>query len=545
MFPVERKAGIDEKLCIGCGICPNRCPFGAITITNIPEEQGSPIHRYGRNGFHLYGLPTPLFGKVVGVIGKNGIGKSTAIKIIAGQLAPNLGEDAPSKHKLLERFKGTEAQQIFERIAAGALTVSYKPQQVDLIPTIASGTVADLLRKADERGLLQSIAEKLDLINVLERDIKAISGGELQRVAIAAAVLKKADVYIFDEPTTYLDIAQRLKLSSFIRSLADEKTAVMVVEHDLIVLDAMADLVHIIYGKEGAYGIVSHPKTGRTGINTYLDGYIRDENMRFRDTAITFTSRPPSKKQKPATLTAWTHMQKALDTFKLEIGPGTIFRDEVVGVVGENGIGKTSFVKILAHILPPDAGSVESKIRVAYKPQYLDSSSDELVASVLHTALSTGETLLRPLDLQPLLLKQLNQLSGGELQRVAIAHCLGQDADVYLLDEPSAYMDIEQRLILSKVVRDIAQQRGRTIIVVDHDLLFLDYISDRLLVFDGVPSLHGLSHGPFSMEEGMDKFLRKVDLTFRRDPETNRPRANKQGSQMDREQKETSKRYYS
>src|SRR3972149_7785448 len=72
-----KKVIIDEQLCIGCGICIKKCPYDAIDIINLPEELDKPpIHRYGRNGFHLYNLPIPIFGKVVGIVGRNGIGKS-------------------------------------------------------------------------------------------------------------------------------------------------------------------------------------------------------------------------------------------------------------------------------------------------------------------------------------------------------------------------------------------------------------------------------------------------------------------------------------
>jgi len=141
-------------------------------------------------------------------------------------------------------------------------------------------------------------------------------------------------------------------------------------------------------------------------------------------------------------------------------------------------------------------------------------------------------------------LNKLNELSGGELQRVAIAHCLQQDADLYLLDEPSAFLDSEQRLVLSKIVRDFIEQKGASAMIVDHDLLFVDYISDRLIVFEGKPAVEGNVTGPFEMEDGMNKFLKELQITLRRDPETNRPRVNKLDSRLDREQKEKGNYYY-
>jgi len=152
--------------------------------------------------------------------------------------------------------------------------------------------------------------------------------------------------------------------------------------------------------------------------------------------------------------------------------------------------------------------------------------------------------LINPLHIKPLFMKKLNELSGGELQRVSIALCLSQDADLYLLDEPSAYLDVEQRLIVSKIIGDFMDQKGSTALIVDHDLLFIDYISQNLIVFDGKPAIEGRVDGPFTMEEGMNLFLKGVGVTFRRDNESHRPRANKVGSFKDREQKDKGKLYY-
>src|SRR3989338_372458 len=319
----DNKPKINEEMCTGCSICAHRCPFNAISIINLPEELDKPpIHQYGENGFHLYSLPTPIFGKVVGIVGVNGIGKSTAIKILAGVLEPNLGE-LDSKRvdygKLIDYFKGTEAQIFFEKVKDKKIKISYKPQQIDLIPKQVKGKVRGLLEKVDEKKELGKIAKQMEIENILDNDIAKISGGELQRVAIAAAVLKKANLYIFDEPTSYLDVRQRINVSRFIKSLADEKTAVVVIEHDLIVMDYMADLIHIMYGKEGCYGIVSQLKAGKAGINSYLEGYIKEDNIRFRDHRIKFEVKPPLKKGKENILTEWPIMEKKLGRFRLEV----------------------------------------------------------------------------------------------------------------------------------------------------------------------------------------------------------------------------------
>ena len=558
-----QKVSISESLCVGCGICPRICPFGALDIINLPEELNtSPIHRYGENSFALYNLPVPIFGKVVGLLGRNGIGKSTAMKILAGVTMPNFEDenkgfpkdgiknDNKSTYRdLVNHFKGSEAQAYFEKLEKGEIKVSFKPQQVEMIPRNFSGTVKELLEKVNEKNKLQEVVDILELNQILDRDITQISGGELQRVAIAACVLKDANVYFFDEPTSYLDIKQRLKVAKFIQSLATPDTAVIVIEHDLIILDYVTDFIHLIYGKESAYGIVSQLKPTKKGINTYLSGFMKDENVRFRDHAIKFEAHPEDNEISILKLLSWNEFDKQLGDFKLHVKEGTMHRSDVVGVLGENGIGKTTFVKeLVAASKGEETGAVVTatetikELKVAYKPQQIP-SSDEITRVYLAQALRYEVQLIKPLNIEPLLDSPLNELSGGELQRVVIAKTLAEDADIYLLDEPSAYLDVEQRLIIGKAIRTHIAVNDCSAIIIDHDLTFIDYVSDKIMVFKGESGILGNATGPYSVTDGMNNLLEYLDITVRRDQETKRPRLNKFDSVLDREQKKN-KKYY-
>jgi ATP-binding cassette subfamily E protein 1 len=541
---------ISEELCTGCGICVHKCPFRAIFIINLPQElEGRCIHRYGPNGFALYELPIPRAGSVSGLVGQNGIGKTTALEILAGNLGPNLGsQEAAQPRALNEFFKGSELQAYFARIKS--IKTAYKPQAIDGLPKVVKGKVGSLLAKVDERNAVGELAEALELKEVLDRSIKLLSGGELQRLAIAATAAREADIYYFDEPSSHLDVYQRLNAARVIRGLAGAGKAVLVVEHDLAMLDYMCDYVHVLYGEPRAYGVVSSPRGVRVGINVFLDGYLREENVRFRREPIRFEVRPPSKARVAGrAMFSYPKLKKRFKGFELEVAPSSVYAGEVIGVVGPNAIGKTTFVRMLAGELKPTIGRLDFKLAVAHKPQYLKIEFDGTVEAWLHELIGEFDSafdpeILQPLEVRPLLERGLGELSGGELQRIAIAACLGQPADVYLIDEPSAYLDVEQRLQMARVIRRVIEKREAAAFVVDHDVLSVDFISDRLLVFTGEPSRAGKTHGPFGMREGMNMFLRDVGVTFRRDPQTGRPRANKPGSGLDRKQRERGEYFY-
>ena len=545
-----KKPIIAEELCVGCGICVHKCPFGAIHIENLPEELEVPVHQYGENSFRLYRLPIPKEHRVLGIIGSNGIGKTTALKILSSEIVPNFGDwtaKTLDKEKVLEYFRGSELQAYFEKREEGMETVM-KPQYIDRIPKVVSGTVEEVVGAADERGVSTELMKTLDMESCMERKITNLSGGELQRLAIIAAMSRESDIYYFDEPSSYLDIYQRLNVARSIRDLAEEKT-VIVVEHDLAVLDYLSDYVHILYGVPGVYGIVSSPLGVRVGINAYLEGYLKDENVRFRSQRIAFDVLGEREKSVGKTILSYPELEKTFTGFNLRVESGTLHEREIIGIIGPNATGKSTFVKMLAGIEGPDNTTIETEVTVAYKPQYIRRDADGTVRELLRSAggNESGQyksEIIAPLELERILDSTVEELSGGELQRTAIAICLTQEADIYLLDEPSAYLDIEQRLNMTKTVRRKIENAEKCALVVEHDTVSVDYISDNAIVFSGDQGIHGSASQPLSMREGMNRFLRDVGVTFRRDHDTNRPRANKRDSQLDRQQKSSGEYYY-
>jgi ATP-binding cassette subfamily E protein 1 len=547
------KPVISEELCVGCGICVHKCPFEAIHIINLPEGlEEELVHQFGLNGFRLFRLPTPKPGLVTGLLGPNGIGKTTAISILSGELVPNIGnlDVEPTWEPVLDKYSGTELHDYFKKISNSDIKPALKPQYVDSLPKVFSGKVLELLAKLSESDKLEEIITELGLKHTLEQNLDELSGGELQRLAIAATLVKEADIYFFDEPSSYLDIFQRLKVARIIKRLAEEKL-VVVVEHDLAVLDFLADNVNVLYGSEGAYGIIAHPSKVRNAINIYLNGYLRDENVRFRDRPITFTSSPPRTEWTSEILLRFPELKKEFPGFRLETKSGVIHEGEVVGVVGSNSTGKTTFVEMLAGKLEPTEGKVDIKTEVSYKPQYIKLDFGGTVEELFFTEVGEAyesqffETEIKhPLNLEKLKNKLINTLSGGELQRVAIALALTRNADIYLIDEPSAYLDSNQRMEAAKTIRRVMEKAGTSAMIVDHDVYFIDLVSDSIMVFGGEPSVHGDAVGPLDLRTGMNRFLKDVDITFRRDPDTHRPRINKPDSRLDREQKGSGEYFY-
>ncbi|MFW9929256.1 MAG: ribosome biogenesis/translation initiation ATPase RLI [Candidatus Thorarchaeota archaeon] len=555
------KPVIHEKRCLHdrCAICVKACPIEAITTVNIPDavDEEEPVHYYTDSTFKLYRLPQISTNRIVGLLGENAIGKSTVMEILAGNIIPN-GGDPESKNlkEFLRNFNIPGISRYLENVYSREMKIGYKKQDLlSFIKQNGNRTVKEVLEFTGNHTELDYYINYLDLKELLNKKVKILSGGELQRTAIASTFLTNCDIYLVDEPCTYLDVKQRLKLREiFVKQIIQNKS-VIVVEHDIAILDYLSDYINILFGSPHVFGMVSRAIATKKGINSFLNGFLADENISIRSKPINFRKTAKERKFDGTTIKKISYDKYTIKIgeFTLNVNEGSIYQGEVLIILGENGLGKTTFAHSLIEILQRESTRFQFEFNdISIKEQILsrnfNGTVDQFLFEKTHKYLRNPDDkmhLLQPLGIWKLLDKQIKELSGGELQRVHIAGCLGLDADIYILDEPSAFLDSIERHKITSVIRNIAEKkRNKPIIAIEHDLQVADILGDRVLLFDGIPGHQGFTEGPFGKRDGMNRFLKNLGVTFRRDAETGRARINKPQSKIDREQQDIGEYYY-
>jgi len=564
---IEEIAKINESLCIAkttnCNICVKKCPFGAINIVKIPSEiKNNLVHCYGENLFRLYKLPEPKLGKIIGILGQNGCGKSTIMHILCKLIIPNFNDmgNEIQPHDVIKNIRGTELQKYMCNLYENKLTHKLKPQDIMTIVKSTKNkerTIKELLEKYVSHEKYNEIIEYLELNKIYDNNLSTISGGELQKLIITVSLLAESNVYIFDEPTNYLDIEFRIKIANLIKELSNEHNYIFVVDHDLSILDFVSDYIHLMYGEPGAYGVVGTLSPAYEAINNFFEGYIPADNIKFRSEPYKLVESQIEEEQygnKLYNIQLYEGTELLFDNFSLNIKECVISPEtNMIVILGKNGTGKSTFLKYLEKNVSNVSYKHQINNALFDNDKYTNICVKDLLFNEIQSAMISGmfvSDVINLLSINKIYDKQVRKLSGGELQRVSIALCLGKPADIYLLDEPSASLDVEQRFNTTKVLKRFLLHNRKLGFIVEHDILmtmsFGKEYGSKIMVFEeqSIDNKRCSQNSELlDFKTGINKFLKIINTTFRTDGVNKRPRINKLNSTKDYEQKQNNKYY--
>ncbi|GAB4070518.1 energy-dependent translational throttle protein EttA [Angustibacter speluncae] len=486
-------------------------------------------------------------GAKIGVVGPNGAGKSTILKIMAGLDQPSNGEARLSPGYtvgiLMQEPELDESKTVLENVQEGMGDIMVKKQRFDEIGVLMGEPDADFDALLAEMGELQEAldhADAWDLDSQLDQamdalrcpppdaDVSVLSGGERRRVALCKLLLSKPDLLLLDEPTNHLDAESVLWLE---QHLAAYPGAVLAVTHDRYFLDHVAQWIAEIdrgrlYPYEGNYSTYLEKKRERLQVQGKKDAKmakrLAEELEWVRSNAKARQTKSKSRLARYEEMAAEADRTRKLDFEEIQIPPGprlgsqvievsklkkgfgdrvliddlsfTLPRNGIVGVIGPNGVGKTTLFKTIVGLEQPDGGTV--KVGDTVKVSYVDQGRGgidpkkslwEVVSDGLdHIKVGNVEMPSRAYvsafgfkgpDQQ----KAAGILSGGERNRLNLALTLKEGGNLLLLDEPTNDLDVET---LSSLENALLEFPGCAV-VISHDRWFLDRVATHILAYEG------------------------------------------------------------
>lgn len=488
-----------------------------------------------------------LPGAKIGVVGPNGAGKSTILKIMAGLDQPSNGEARLSPGYtvgiLQQEPPLNEEKTVLGNVQEGVAEIKGKIDRFNEISALMAEPDADFDALLAEMGQLQEAidaADAWDLDAQLEQamdalrcpppdaDVSVLSGGERRRVALCKLLLEKPDLLLLDEPTNHLDAESVLWLE---QHLASYPGAVLAVTHDRYFLDHVAEWICEVdrgrlYPYEGNYSTYLEKKQARLEVQGKKDAKLakrlKDELEWVRQSAKGRQAKSKARLARYEEMAAEADRTRKLDFEEIQIPPGprlgsvvleasdlrkgfgdrvlidglsfTLPRNGIVGVIGPNGVGKTTLFKTIVGLEPLDAGTL--KVGETVSVSYVDQSRGGIdPKKTLWEVVSDGLDFIKVGNVEmpsrayvasfgfkgPDQQKPAGVLSGGERNRLNLALTLKQGGNLLLLDEPTNDLDVET---LGSLENALLEFPGCAV-VVSHDRWFLDRVATHILAYEG------------------------------------------------------------
>ncbi|MBD7980859.1 MULTISPECIES: energy-dependent translational throttle protein EttA [Oerskovia] len=488
-----------------------------------------------------------LPGAKIGVVGPNGAGKSTILKIMAGLEQPSNGDARLSPGYsvgiLLQEPPLNEEKTVLGNVEEGVAEIKGKLDRFNEISALMAEPDADFDALLAEMGTLQEAidaADAWDLDSQLEQamdalrcpppdaDVSVLSGGERRRVALCKLLLEKPDLLLLDEPTNHLDAESVLWLE---QHLASYPGAILAVTHDRYFLDHVAEWICEVdrgrlYPYEGNYSTYLEKKQERLAIQGKKDQKLakrlKDELEWVRSNAKGRQTKSKARLARYEEMAAEADRTRKLDFEEIQIPPGprlgsvvleasnlqkgfdgrklidglsfTLPRNGIVGVIGPNGVGKTTLFKTIVGLEPLDGGDL--KVGETVSISYVDQSRGGIdPKKTLFEVVSDGLDFIKVGNVEmpsrayvaafgfkgPDQQKPAGVLSGGERNRLNLALTLKQGGNLLLLDEPTNDLDVET---LGSLENALLEFPGCAV-VVSHDRWFLDRVATHILAYEG------------------------------------------------------------